>query len=58
MIKKTVGFEGKLEFDNSKPDGTPRKLLDTTILTEKGWSPKIKLERGISELYKHYKECS
>ena len=54
IIKKIVGFKGKLRFDISKPDGTPRKLLDTTILTEKGWIPKIKLENGVKELYRKY----
>ena len=54
MIKKTVGFKGQIKFDKSKPDGTPRKLLDTTIINEKGWKPKIKLEHGINELYNYY----
>ena len=57
LIKKIVGFKGEIKFDNSKPDGTPRKLLDTSIMNEKGWRPKIKLEDGIEALYKHYKKC-
>ena len=56
MIRKVVGFKGKIKFDKSKPDGTPRKLLDTTILNEKGWSSKIKLKNGIEELYNHYQK--
>ncbi len=56
MIKEVVGFDGKIRFDNSKPDGSPRKLLDTTIMNEKGWSPKIKLEKGIRELYNYYQQ--
>ena len=55
MIKKVVGFEGKIKFDESKSDGTPRKLLDTSIMNKKGWKPKIKLKKGIKDLYSHYK---
>ena len=56
MIKKIVNFEGYLEFDYSKPDGTPRKLLDSSIITKKGWRPKISLSYGIKELYSIYKK--
>ena len=44
----------QLEFDTSKPDGTPRKLLDVTKLKELGWGPKIGLEQGIEETYRWY----
>tara|TARA_B100000035_G_C20555948_1_gene360336 strand:- start:93 stop:299 length:207 start_codon:yes stop_codon:yes gene_type:complete len=57
LIKKVVGFEGEMIFNNSKPDGTPRKLLDISIMDEKGWKSKIKLEDGIEAHYKHYKKC-
>ena len=50
-IRRVVGFEGALRFDTSKPDGTPRKLLDTRRLTELGWAPKIGLEAGIRSTY-------
>ena len=53
-IRRVVGFEGALRFDTSKPDGTPRKLLDTTRLTELGWSPKIGLETGIRSTYEWF----
>jgi GDP-L-fucose synthase len=53
-IRRVVGFEGTLRFDTSKPDGTPRKLLDTTRLTELGWSPKIGLEAGIRSTYEWF----
>ena len=56
MIKEIVGFKGKLEFDSSKPDGTPRKLLDNSILEKKGWKAKIGLAKGIEELYSYYKK--
>jgi GDP-L-fucose synthase len=50
-IARVVGFEGVLRFDSSKPDGTPRKLLDTTRLTALGWTPQIALENGIRTTY-------
>jgi GDP-L-fucose synthase len=50
-IAHVVGFEGVLRFDSSKPDGTPRKLLDTTRLTALGWTPQIALENGIRTTY-------
>jgi GDP-L-fucose synthase len=53
-IRRVVGFEGSLRFDTSKPDGTPRKLLDTTRLTALGWSPKIGLEAGIRSTYEWF----
>ena len=55
MIKRIVGFEGEFKFDTTKPDGTPRKLLDTTILNEKGWFPKIILEEGLRNIYHKFK---
>jgi GDP-L-fucose synthase len=56
LIKKIVGFEGELKFDTSKPDGTPRKLMDVTKLSNLGWTAKIGLEEGISRTYKEYVE--
>ena len=53
-IRRVVGFEGALRFDTSKPDGTPRKLLDTRRLTELGWAPKIGLELGIRSTYEWF----
>jgi GDP-L-fucose synthase len=53
-IRRVVGFSGELRFDTSKPDGTPRKLLDTTRLTALGWSPKIGLEAGIRSTYEWF----
>jgi len=52
LIKKISGYEGKLEFDASKPDGTPRKLMDVTKLHNLGWKHKISLEQGIAMVYK------
>jgi GDP-L-fucose synthase len=54
-IKRIVGFEGSIEWDSSKPDGTPRKLLDVSRLTDLGWKAKISLEDGIRSTYEWYK---
>lgn len=51
LIKKIVGYEGELRFDSTKPDGTPRKLLDVSRLTALGWKPKIGFEDGIRAVY-------
>jgi GDP-L-fucose synthase len=55
-IAAVAGFRGRLEFDSSKPDGTPRKLLDTSRLTALGWVPKIKLKAGIESTYAWFKD--
>ena len=47
IVTTEVGYTGTLEFDNTKPDGTPRKLLDTTKINNLGWKPSIKLQEGI-----------
>ena len=54
MVKEVVGYEGTLTFDSSKPDGTPRKLLDVTRLSEAGWKYKTELRDGIEKAYKWY----
>jgi GDP-L-fucose synthase len=51
-IAKVTGFTGRLTFDTTKPDGTPRKLLDITRLKSLGWSPSISLEQGLTDVYK------
>ncbi len=51
LIKKVVGFEGEIEHDLSKPDGTPRKLMDFSKLHSLGWKHKISLEEGIRSVY-------
>jgi GDP-L-fucose synthase len=56
IVMAAVGFEGTLEFDSSKPDGTPRKLLDTERLTGLGWQPKVSLKDGITETYRWFVE--
>lgn len=54
LIKKVVGFEGELTFDATKPDGTPRKLMDVSKLHRQGWTHKIELEQGITLAYKDF----
>jgi GDP-L-fucose synthase len=54
LIAEIVGFEGSIELDPSKPDGTPRKLLDTSRITALGWSPRVSLRNGISSTYDWY----
>lgn len=51
-IKRIVGFDGELVFDDTKPDGTPRKLMDVSFLEKAGWSYSIELEKGIESTYK------
>jgi GDP-L-fucose synthase len=52
MIKTITGYAGKIVFDSSKPDGTPRKLMDVGKLSSFGWKASIELHKGISEVYK------
>ena len=56
LIKEIVGFEGEIVNDLSKPDGTPRKLLDVTRLNDLGWEAQISLEEGIKDTYQWFKE--
>lgn len=52
LVARCVGFKGKIELDLTKPDGTPRKLLDSSKIERLGWSPKVNLELGIKEIIK------
>ena len=54
LIQKVVGFEGQLTFDSSKPDGTPRKLMDVSKLHNLGWKHKIDLEEGLKLAYQDF----
>jgi GDP-L-fucose synthase len=54
MIKNIVGFEGEIKFDSSKPDGTPKKLMDVSKMKSLGWSPNISLEQGIKLAYEDF----
>lgn len=55
-MARVVGFKGKLVFDDSKPDGTPRKLLDVSLIARLGWRSAISLEAGLRSTYKWYVE--
>ena len=56
LVVKIVGFEGDIVTDTSKPDGTPRKLMDVNKLTAQGWTAKISLEEGIKKVYDEVKD--
>ena len=51
LVAKVVGFEGQIDTDPSKPDGTPRKLMDTSLINGLGWKPTVSLEDGLAESY-------
>ncbi len=55
-VQKVVGYKGKIVWDTEKPDGTPRKLMDSRKLYDMGWSPKIGLDEGIVRTYEEFKE--
>ncbi|HEX6180020.1 MAG TPA: GDP-L-fucose synthase, partial [Chitinophagaceae bacterium] len=54
LIKDIVGYNGTIQHDLSKPDGTPRKLMDVSKLTQLGWKYSITLEEGIKSVYQEY----
>jgi len=56
MIKEITGYKGSVEFDTSKPDGTPRKLMDVSKINALGWKARIHLREGIESVYKDFKE--
>jgi GDP-L-fucose synthase len=56
LVARVVGYTGRLVFDPSKPDGTPRKLLDTSRINQLGWRPRISLEHGIAATYRWFLE--
>ena len=54
IIQETIGYEGEIRFDKSKPDGTPRKLTDVSKLNSLGWRHTIDVEEGVKRLYDWY----
>ena len=56
LMAEAVGFEGTIEFDSTKPDGTPRKLIDVTKLHSLGWTHKVEIEEGVRRLYEWYRQ--
>ena len=58
LIKDTIGYEGEITLDSTKPDGNPRKLLDSTLINNLGWSAKTNLKEGLSLTYDYYVKTS
>ena len=56
LISEIVGFNGKIEYDSTKPDGTPRKLMDVSRLNSLGWKYKTELKEGIIKAYNFFKQ--
>lgn len=54
LVKDVIGFEGEVEWDSDKPDGTPQKLLDVSRITSLGWQPTIELKEGIAKAYQNF----
>ncbi|MEO8192526.1 MAG: GDP-L-fucose synthase [Gemmatimonadales bacterium] len=57
LVARVVGYDGPVMWDSSKPDGTPRKLMDSSLIRERGWEPRISLEEGIRSTYEWYLEA-
>ena len=55
LVAKAIGFEGSIEFDASKPDGTMRKLIDVSKLHSLGWTHRVEIEEGVQKLFEWYK---
>jgi len=55
-VSKVVGFEGEIVWDISKPDGTPRKLMDSSRIQNLGWRPTIELSQGVASAYNDFKQ--
>jgi GDP-L-fucose synthase len=53
-MRRVVGYEGRLAFDTTKPDGAPRKLIDVSRLSNMGWKYNINLKDGLEKIYKGY----
>jgi len=58
ILKKIIGFAGEIEFDSSKPDGSPRKLMDSSRLNSLGWNPRFSLEEGLHKTYYDFKKLA
>jgi GDP-L-fucose synthase len=57
LVKEVVGFEGEIRFDSSKPDGTPRKLMDSSRLHKLGWKHSVSLKEGLKKTYPFFLEA-
>ena len=56
LVRRVVGFEGRIDWDSSKPDGTPRKLLDVSKITALGWRAEVPFEEGVRTTYQWYRD--
>ncbi len=56
LVQRIVGYDGPIDWDSSKPDGTPRKLMDVSRLRALGWAPTVSLEEGIGRAYEWFLE--
>ena len=56
LIKEIVGYSGKIQYDSTKPDGTPKKLLDSSRINDLGWRAEINLKDGLKETYNDFKK--
>lgn len=56
LVARVVGYEGPVQWDATKPDGIPRKLLDCSRLSALGWDPKISLTQGVADTYAWYRQ--
>ena len=56
LIKSIIGYRGNIIFDNTKPDGKPRMLLNSDLIISMGWNPSVSLEKGLEITYKWYLE--
>jgi GDP-L-fucose synthase len=56
IIKKIIGYKGKIKFDTRKLDGMARKLLDSSLIKNLGWKPKINLQNGLAKVYEDFKK--
>ena len=54
LMRSVVQFEGEVELDSSRPDGTPRKIMDNSKLTALGWSPALSIEAGLKKMYRWF----
>ena len=58
LISKTIGYQGAISFDSSKPDGTMKKLTDPSKLNDLGWKHQVEIEEGVKMIYEWYNECN
>jgi GDP-L-fucose synthase len=54
IIRDIVGYKGGIKFDETKPDGAPRKILDSSLLFKLGWKPLTSLQEGLMKMHKHH----